>query len=392
MLRFCIITITPGVLMKNQLLAWLCLPLIVACSDSDNSFIPEPVLPDFTAADAWMSDFVLNEDAFAGGSYIVVDKELGVVHKAAFGNQTEDSLVLLASTSKVPTATLLMALHDDDDNVDFDINTPIANYLPWMGVWNPAINTEHLLSNRSGIPGLLNFFADQASYGPHLCQFLPFGTLQTCAEAIYTSPLPGLESTPPGTAFDYGGSQWALSGAVAELVGGGTWNQLWDAYIAEPCDMDFATYGNNLSLAVEWDGMPESLIGRDNPNQEGGMMSNLDDYAKLLSLHLNDGMCGENRILSPESVASMRRPLTQNPADGSGYGMGWWLEPREGEGPVTLFTDAGFYGSISWIDTSRRYAGVVFFEDYTGVQGSVGSGGARDELIPIIEAAIDAVR
>jgi hypothetical protein len=59
---------------------------------------------------------------------------------------------------------------------------------------------------------------------------------------------------------------------------------------------------------------------------------------------------------------------------------------------VTLFTDAGFYGSISWLDTARGYAGVVFFEEYTGAQGGRGSGGVRDELIPIIEAAIDAVR
>ena len=370
----------------------LLLPLFAACSDSDNSFVPEPVLPDFTAADAWMEDFVESEELFPGGSYIIVDRELGVIHKAVFGNQTEDSLVLLASTSKVPTVTLLMALHDDDDNVDFDITTPIANYLPWMGVWDQAITTEHLVSNRSGIPGLVNLFVNQALYGPHLCQFLPFGTLQACAETIWTSPLPGLESTPANTAFDYGGSQWQLSGAVAEIVGGGTWNQLWDEYIAQPCDLEISTYGNNLATAADWDGMADSLIGRENPNQEGGMMANLDDYAKLLSLHLNDGLCGSNRVLSAESVASMREPRTQDPEDGSGYGMGWWLEPREGSGPVTLFTDGGFYGSISWIDTSRRYAGVVFFEEYTGTAGNVGSGGVRDQLIPIIEDAIDAVQ
>jgi CubicO group peptidase (beta-lactamase class C family) len=378
--------------MRQILLASFCLLFVAACSDSNDTYTPAPILPDFTEADAWMENFVATEEAFPGGSYIVVDRELGVMHKAAFGNQTEDSLVLLASTSKVPSVTLLMALHDDNENIDFDITTPIANYLPWQGVWDPAITTEHLVSNRSGIPGLINLFINQALYAPHLCQFLPIGTLQECGETIFTSPLPGLVSTPPNTAFDYGGSQWQLSGAVAEIVGGGTWNQLWDEYIAGPCGMEIATYGNNLSFAESWDGAPESLLGRDNPNQEGGMMSNLDDYAKLLSLHLNDGLCGDNRVLSADSVASMRAPRTEDPADGSGYGMGWWIEPREGDGPVTLFTDGGFYGSISWIDTDRRYAGVVFFEDYTGNQGGVGSGGARDQLIPIIEAAIDAVR
>ncbi len=161
--------------------------------------------------------------------------------------------------------------------------------------------------------------------------------------------------------------------------------------------MDISTYGNNLSLSEQWDGNPESLVGRDNPNQEGGMMASLDDYAKLLSMHLNDGLCGDNRVLSPQGVAFMREARTENPEDGSGYGMGWWLEPRGERGAVTLFTDGGFYGSMSWIDTERNYAGVVFFEAYSdnlssAGSGSIGSGGVRSQLIPIIEAAFDAVR
>lgn len=132
--------------------------MLVACSDGNNAIQFEQPMPDFTMADAWLEDFVATEEMFPGGSMIIVDKNRGVIHKVAFGNQNEDSVVLLASTSKVPTVTLLMALHEDDANVDFDIAAPIANYLPWLGVWDPEITTEHLVSNRSGIPGLLNLF------------------------------------------------------------------------------------------------------------------------------------------------------------------------------------------------------------------------------------------
>ena len=48
---------------------------------------------------------------------VIVDKKRGVIHKSAFGNQSENSVVLLASTSKVPTVTLLMALYEDADGV-----------------------------------------------------------------------------------------------------------------------------------------------------------------------------------------------------------------------------------------------------------------------------------
>ena len=54
-------------------------------------------------ADTWLESFVATEPLFPGGSMIIVDKTAGVIHKSAFGNQSEDSVVLLASTSKVPT-------------------------------------------------------------------------------------------------------------------------------------------------------------------------------------------------------------------------------------------------------------------------------------------------
>lgn len=172
------------------------------------------------------------------------------------------------------------------------------------------------------------------------------------------------------------------------MVGGATWNQLWDQYIAEPCGLEVARYGNNLASAPSWDGNPGSLAGLDNPNMEGGMMSNLDDYAKLISLHLNDGACGDQQVLSPAAVAFMRKDRT--PAEG--YGMGWWIGAPNAEGKIYLYDDPGFYGSISWIDVERGYGGVVFFEEYTGAAGRIGSGGVSSQLIPIIEEAFDAVR
>jgi|TARA_R110002072_G_scaffold2461_5_gene20355 CubicO group peptidase (beta-lactamase class C family) len=374
---------------------------LVACSNGNgdntnandsNNTVQESPAPDFTTADAWLESFVDVEPLFPGGSMVIVDKKRGIIHQSAFGNQTEESLVLLASTSKVPTVMLLMALHEDDVNVNFDIQAAIANYLPWQGVWDPAITTEHLVSNRSGIPGLGNVFSRPADYGVHLCQYLPVGTLQECAEKLYTTPLPALASTPANTAFDYGGSAWQLAGAVAELVGGGTWNQLWDQYIGEPCGLEIARFGNMLSAVSSWEGNPEGLLGQDNPNMEAGLMSNLEDYAALISLHLNDGACGDTQVLSPEGVAFMREERTPSEGGSLGYGMGWWIVPASEEDSVYLYVDPGFYGAVSWIDIKREYGGVALFEEYSGTDGGIGSQGVLEQLIPIIEEAIDAVR
>lgn len=373
--------------------------LLAACSDGNNNHgsvadtTPAPeVLPDFTLVDSWLEEFVAVEEAFPGASIVIVDKNQGVIHRGFFGNQNEDRGVLLASTSKVPTVMLLLALDEDDANVDFDINQPISDYLPWLGVWDANITTKHLVSNRSGIPGLLNLFTRLPDYAPHLCQYSAIGTLLECAETLFTTPLPNLSSTPANTAFDYGGSQWQLAGGVAETVGGAQWSQLWDQYIGTPCELELFRWGNNLANADAWDGNPDSLAGLENPNLEGGAMTNVDVYAKLISLHLNDGLCGETRVLSPEAVALMREETTPSEVGGRGYGMGWWTVRREAGTPITLFVDPGFYGSVSWIDTERGYGGVVLLEEYTGTQGSVGSSGVISQLIPLIEDAIDAVR
>jgi CubicO group peptidase (beta-lactamase class C family) len=369
---------------------------LIACSDSNDNRstppAPPPPPPDFSEADAWLEDFVATEELFDGASIAIVEKGKGAIHKSVFGDHTEDTVVLLASTSKVPSVTLLMALHEDDASVDFDIQAPITDYLPWLGVWDPAITTEHLVSNRSGLPGLVYVFTQQADYLAHGCQFFAVGNLMDCVQTIFTTPLPNLPSTPANTAFEYGGSQWQLSGGVAELVGGGTWNQLWDQYIAEPCDLETATYGNMSANPTDWDGNPDSLPGRDNPSIEGGMITDLDDYAKILALHVDEGACGDNQVLSPEGLAFMREERTPAEGENRGYGMGWWSIPPKEDASIYLYVDPGLFGSVSWIDTDRGYGGVVLFEEYTFVDASIGSQAVVDQLIPIIEQAIDAVR
>ena len=92
---------------------------------------------------------------------------------------------MLASTSKVPVATLLMAL-DGAEAIDYDVAAPIGQYLPWEGLFGDRTSAQ-LVSNTSGLPGLEGL----ADYGAHACQFLFVGTLDTCARTIYTTPLPG---------------------------------------------------------------------------------------------------------------------------------------------------------------------------------------------------------
>jgi CubicO group peptidase (beta-lactamase class C family) len=346
------------------------LPLTLsACSDDSDNF-PPPTNPalqyDFSAVDARMQQFLDESDVYDGISYTLVDAEQGTVHEAAFGDHTADIIVLLASASKVPAASLLMALNDDA-SLDFDVDTVIENYLPWDGVYGDR-TTRQLLSNTSGIPGLVNFVVSGPN-GPHSCAVDIDTQLELCAEIIYTTELAG--TAPPDTRFDYGGSQWQLAGGVAEQVSNSSWRQTFDNYIANPCGMTVMQFGNPSvdwqTLGIDtsvWTGSPDSLTGLDNPLIEGGAISNLQDYATLLLMHLRGGECEGARVMSEESVAYMQvehsDDLPGNFTDFS-YGMGWWIS----QSLPGVIMDPGLFGSVGWIDTERGIGGFMAIDDYS---------------------------
>ena len=172
------------------------------------------------------------------------------------------------------------------------------------------------------------------------------------------------------------------------MAANGSWPvQLFNQYIAEPCQLEVFRFGNPWSNVGSWNGSPDSLISQDNPNIEGGGISNMRDYAKILQMMLDGGRCGSTQVLSEESLAMMRED--RGGSLGTPYGMGWWItNPEDGSAP-TLFRDPGAFGAISWLDTEREYAGYLAVDDYTRVDSAAPIVLTLTELIPLIEAAID---
>jgi CubicO group peptidase (beta-lactamase class C family) len=381
-----------------------------ACSDGSDSkpgptHPPTQTLPqyDFSAIDTRFQRFLDDSESYDGISYTLVDVEQGVVHEVALGNHSLDIVVLLASASKMPAASLLMAMNDDT-SLNFDVEQPIGNYLPWDGVYSDR-TTVQLLSNTSGIPGLVNL-AFGGPTGPHSCQGDPATLLELCAEIIYTTELAG--TVPPETNFDYGGSQWQLAGGVAEQTTNKSWRQAFDQYVAQPCRLEVFQYGN---LGVDWSilgfdttawtGNPDSLTGLDNPSIEGGAISNLQDYARLLLMHLRDGECDDGKVMSPTSVDTLQldrsSDLPGNFTD-FGYGMGWWIS----QALPGVVMDPGLYGSIGWLDTERGIGGFVAVDDYSYTLINASQNPERplappaqlviDEIIQLHQQAVDEAR
>jgi len=344
---------------------------------------PEPAAYDFSAVAPIVADFVEAND-LNGAGFIVVQRDDGVIYRDYWGEFDEDRISLIASSSKMITAGVLMRL--DDDGL-LDIDAPVADVVDW-GTANPDITPAQLLSNSSGLVGLL----PNPAYGPYVCQYIAAGTLQECGEAIFTTAADDADIAAPDAEFRYGGAQWQVAGAVAEIASGKSWAELIDEIYVQPCGLDVLSYNNHFtqiasegfSYPTSFAGDPSTLADTDNPNMEGGAYVTTGDYGALLLMHLRDGKCGDTQVLSPEALDRLHRDRILEAYNGNaggaatGYGMGWWIDRENGR-----ISDGGAYGSVPWLDLEDGYGAYLVIE-----ADSITGNRLADELYDVVEAAV----
>ena len=298
-----------------------------------------------------------------GAGLVIVDREDGVVYEKYWGELGPDRISLIASSGKMIAAGVL--LHLDDTGV-LDIDAPIAAVLPTGGA-HPDITAAQLLSNSSGLVGL----DPDPAYAPYICQYTPDGNLQDCVEQILTTPDDDADVVAPDTRFRYGGAQWQVAGGLAEAASGRSWAQLLDDVYRAPCGVESLGFNNHfLQLGAEgypraFNGDPTTLVAIENPNIEAGAYITAADYAQILLMHLRDGRCGSNQVLSPAALDRMHLDRTASTygADTS-YGMGWWIDSETG-----IITDPGIYGSTAWLDIDDGYGAYLALEADDGADG-----------------------
>jgi len=305
------------------------------------------------------------------------------MHEQYWGEFSPDHVSLIASSSKMIAAGVLLRLHEDGF---LDLDAPVSEVVDW-GSGNPEISPAQLISNSSGLVGLL----PDPTYAPYLCQWDYQSDIGDCAAAIFTTADDDDQVADPDTEFRYGGAQWQIAGAVAEAASGKRWKELINEIYIEPCKLGTLGFaspsqfeGRGFSYPGGFDGDVSTLADTDNPNIEGGGYVTVPDYAAVLLMHLRDGMCGDSHVLSPESLARAHGDRIAEVYAGnawspnSGYGMGWWIDRTNDR-----ITDGGAFGTQVWLDLDDNY-GVYLVIEATSQQGQALSG----ELYAIIESAI----
>ena len=340
---------------------------------------------DFSAVDPLIADFV-DRNGLNGAALVVVHRDFGIIDERFSGVFTADRVSMIASSSKMIAASVLLAL---DDAGQLDIDAPIVDVLPYAAD-HPDITTAQLLSNSSGLPGLMA----TSKHEDYLCVFSHEGSLQECAEAILTTPSDDDDVVAPDTRFDYGGVQWQVAGAVAEAASGMSWAELVDQLIVQPCGLTNFAFNNPFSQIETagfshppgFDNNPEVLGSTANPNIEAGAYSTTTDYAALMLMHLRDGVCGDTTVLSQDALNVMHNDRIASVYGGhadsnvTGYGMGWWVDRMTG-----TISDPGAFGSVPILDLDDGYGMLLMTESSSWLAGSL-----ADELLPLIDEAVAA--
>ena len=326
-------------------------------------------LYDFSATSEFMQGFV-DEMGLNGATVIVVDRDEGVIYRDDFGEFGPGRISLLGNISETFSVGILMGLHDDGL---LDIDAPISDAVSW-GTGMPDVTVAQLLSHSSGMLG------GPASgwYGPYLCANSYTDSLQECGEAIATTPDDDADLVPPDTEFRWPatGADLVMAGAIAEAVSGRSWAELVDETWVQPCGMDTLAYKNpwneftlnpvTWGYLSEFGGDPSTLTDTNNPSIAGGAYATADDLAALVLMHLRDGMCDDQQVLSAEAIDLMTEDRIARVYDGTnvdffgnawGFGMGWTTNRATG-----WTGNGGIWGSGITIDRDDGFGAVVILE------------------------------
>lgn len=323
---------------------------------------PPPSVPSgFEAVGA-----ALVEAPFTDARLVVGDAE-GILWQAEKGRFDADAAVPVASASKLLAAIVIFRLVERGE---MSLDDRPQDYLDdWPS--DPAdprsdITLEMLLSFTSGLWG------ERGEVG---CLARRFVLLDECVREIRDAGL----GHAPGDAFAYGPNHLQVAAAMAEAASGKRWYELVESELVVPLGLGSTDFGGRMVT---------------NPRIAGGAQSSARDYGRVLQALLAGDLIADLESFIAPRTAALAKLATPDAAIASGdwaYALGNW---RECDFPdyvrdcadARIFSSAGAFGWMPWIDLEHGYWGLV------ARQGSMGSSEASTALEqrvqPLIEAAL----
>ena len=281
------------------------------------------------------------------GAAVAVIKDGKIVHEKGYGVRSVVSKLpvdvhtnfQIASNSKAFTTTALAILVDEGK---LSWKDKVTTYIPEFKMYNDYVTenflVEDLLTHRSGLglgAGDLMEFPDGTD----------FSIKDVLTNFQYFKPVSAFR-----TQFDYDNQLYLVAGELIARVSGMSWEKFVQARIVDPLQMTH-TYTTlaaadkiNMATPHATSGgliRPISFFSDQMNGGAGGMISNVDDMAKWMLMHLHEGKYGPqfNQLLVSakrhQELWTMHTVMEtiRNPRYTShfnGYGLGWDLQDIRG--------------------------------------------------------------
>ena len=281
--------------------------------------------------------------AVVRGDRLVWAKGFGVADLAAASPATSRTVYLWFSMTKIVTATAVMRLAERGK---LDLDAPADEYFRGLKVVSqPApITVRHLLSHTSGLANPLPIRWVRPADAPDPARGALVGRLLAKHRRLRSAP---------GERAAYSNLGYLALGEVISAVAGVGYEEYVRDEILTPLGMDRTGFSYpepaGGEVATGYQPLPKPLApllraalprGVVGPRQGryvafnpfyvkgpayGGLVGDVDEAARFVVAHLNGGRSGDARVLSPGSVAEMRRIV---PRGGKrDFGLGWF-RPR----------------------------------------------------------------
>lgn len=267
----------------------------------------------------------------------------------------------IASLTKPHTATLLVKLAAEGK---VTLDTPVDTYLPefknlkvqGQGAAKRAPTLLECLSHTAGFPG--NDDRKSGKFSVNLD-----GQLKDVVKDLATKEL----LAQPGSRYAYSGLGYMTAGRVAEVVTNRPFEELMKTQLLRPIGAEVATFtlSDELSaqLPVAYERTQTGFVPRQGEglgtavNPGGGLISTLDDVARLFLLHRNRGRIGDEQFIPAEMLTKMYEPQPGTP--GTGYGLGFNIMERRADGSALRVRHTGASGTLGMIDFDKDLIVIV---------------------------------
>ena len=326
--------------------------ILVILSAGVFAFAPHsPAIPaqvtNVTEMESYFNQLV--ESGNPPGLSVVVVEDGRLVYKHAFGyadrplgkKSTPDTVYHWWSMTKIPTAIAIMQLQEQGK---LNLDDAVTMYLPWFKVndssgKHPVITIRNLLQHTSGLPDTI----------PAMIGWVHYDDATRDQTQIIKNHLNQYNTTKfkPGEKAVYSNFNYMVLGAIIESVTGQPYEAFITKNILQPLGMSQTNFIYTPAMAqheaagtlpvvhlytpllpffLDMNALVRERQGKllwlnrvyIDATPSTGLIGPATDVARLMIAYLNLGSLDSNRILSPESVATMTEtaPL-------EGHGLGW---------------------------------------------------------------------